>query len=97
MVPRGYEQNLPTECNGPQAGGQGVLHANYIATTLKRRVDGRVPINAKPGPPTILTKEEEEKLCKYCLDMCDMGTLEDERTVAYRIAQNSGRPHLFSY
>ena len=57
-------------------------------TTLKRKVDGLVPIDAKPGPPTVLTKEEEEKLCKYCLDMCDMGyglTVEDVRRVAYRI------------
>ena len=61
-------------------------------TTLKRRVDGKLPLNAKPGPPTVLTKEEE-KLCRYCLDMVDMGyglTVEDVRTVAYRIAHNSG-------
>ena len=67
-------------------------------TTLKRRVDGTVPVNAKPGPATVLTMEEEEKLCKYCFDMCDMGyglTVEDVRSVAYRIAQNSGRPHPF--
>jgi hypothetical protein len=42
-------------------------------TTLKRRIDGEVAIDAKPGPKTVLTKEEEEKLCKYCFDMCDMG------------------------
>ena len=45
-------------------------------TTLKRRVDGTVPVNAKPGPATVLTMEEEEKLCKYCFDMCDMGCKE---------------------
>ena len=68
-------------------------------TTLKRRVDGTVPVNATPGPATMLTMEEEEKLCKYCFDMCDMGyglTVEDVRSVGYCIAQiNSGRPHPF--
>ena len=67
-------------------------------TTLKRRVDGSVPVDARPGPTTVLTREEEEKLCKYCFDMCDMGyglTVEDVRVVAFRIAANSGRQHPF--
>lgn len=67
-------------------------------TTLKRRVDGEVPLNAKPGPPTVLTKEEEDELCNYCFAMCDMGyglTVEDVKRVAFEIASNSGRPHLF--
>ena len=67
-------------------------------TTLKRRVDGEVSLNAKPGPPTVLTREEEKKLCEYYLTMCDMGyglTVEDIRRVAYVIASNSGRPHPF--
>jgi len=66
-------------------------------TTLKRRVDGEVPLNAKPGPPTVLTKEEDE-LCNYCFAMCDMGyglTVEDVKRVAFEIASNSGRPHPF--
>ena len=67
-------------------------------TTLKRRVDGEVPLIAKPGPATVLTKEEEQKLCDYCLKMCDMGyglTVEDVRRTAYQIANTSGRPHPF--
>ena len=67
-------------------------------TTLKRRVDGQVVLQAKPGPPTVLTKEEEEKLCKYCFDMCDMGyglTIEDVKTKAYEIMEKSGRKHPF--
>ena len=42
-------------------------------TTLKRRVDREVSLNAKPGPSTALTRKEEEKLCEYCLTMADMG------------------------
>ena len=67
-------------------------------TTLKRRADGEVSLNAKPGPPTVLTREEEKKLCEFYLTMCDMGyglTVEDIRRVAYVIASNSGRPHPF--
>lgn len=67
-------------------------------TTLKRRVDGEVAVDAKPGPRTVLTKEEEKKLCKYCFDMCDMGyglTVEDVKIKAYEIMENSGRQHPF--
>ena len=66
--------------------------------TLKRRVDGLVALDGRPGPPTILTKQEEDKLCEYCFLMADMGfglTIEAVRSVAYRIAEASGRPHPF--
>ena len=31
--------------------------------SLKRRVDGLVDVDARPGPSTVLTREEEDKLC----------------------------------
>jgi len=40
--------------------------------TLKRRIDGLVPMDARPGPSTIPLRVEEDKLCQYCLDMADM-------------------------
>lgn len=61
-------------------------------------MDGTVPVDARPCLPTVLTKEEEEKLCKYCMDMCDMGygmNVEDARTVAFCITESSGRVHPF--
>ena len=67
-------------------------------TTLKRRVDGLVEVDARPGPSTVLTKQEEDRLCEYCLIMADMGfglTIENVRTVAYRLAEASGRSHPF--
>ena len=67
-------------------------------TTLKRRVDGLVEVDARPGPSTVLSKEEEDRLYEYCLIMADMGfglTIENIRIVAYRIAEASGRPHPF--
>jgi len=66
--------------------------------TLKRRIDGLVPVDARPGPSTVLSCVEEDKLCQYCLDMADMGyglTTEDIKVIAYRIAASSGRPHPF--
>ena len=68
-------------------------------TTLKRRVDDEVAVDSRPGPETVLTSEEEKKLFQYILDMGDMGyglTIEDVRTVAFRIAENSGRKHPFN-
>ena len=67
-------------------------------TTLKRRVDDEVAVEAKPGPGTVLTTVEEQKLFQYILDMCDMGyglTVEDVRALAFQIAEASGRKHPF--
>ena len=66
--------------------------------TLKRRFDGLLAVDARPGPSTVLTREEEDKLYQYCLDMADMGyglTIEDIKVVAYRIVAGSGRSHPF--
>ena len=63
--------------------------------TLKRRVDGLVAVDARPGPSTVLTWEEEDKLCQYCLDMADMGYGLTIEVIAYRIAAGSGRSHPF--
>ena len=62
-------------------------------TSLKRRVDKEIELDARPGPAPVLTKEEEDKLYRYCLDMVDMGyglTTEEVRGVAYRIVEQSG-------
>ena len=60
-------------------------------------VDGLVAVDARPGPSTVLTREEN-KLCQYCLNMADMGyglTIEDIKVVAYHIVAGSGRSHPF--
>ena len=54
--------------------------------TLKRRVDGLVAVDARPGPSTVFTREDEDNLCQYCLDMADMGyglTIEDIKVVKW--------------
>ncbi len=46
---------------------------NVPLETLRRRVNGSVAIDCRPGPKTVLTKDEETKLAKYLLKMCEMG------------------------
>ena len=68
------------------------------ATTLKRKIDTSLPAEAKPGPPTVLSKEEEERLVSYIITMAQMGfglNPHDIRSLAYEIAENSGHNHPF--
>ena len=71
---------------------------NLPVETLRRRVIGAVDIHCRPGPPTVLTEEEEKKLSDYIVKMADIGFglgREDLRMAAFRIADKSGRPHPF--
>jgi hypothetical protein len=67
--------------------------------TLRRRVNGTVPIECKPGPATILSKDEEDRLCEYLIKMADMGYGLNRETVmrlAYTIVDRAGRKHPFT-
>ena len=71
---------------------------NVPVETLRRRVAGSVTLDCKPGPPTILTAEEESRLAEYVVQMCDMGfglSREDVMQTAYAIVDKSGRKHPF--
>ena len=71
---------------------------NVPVETLRRRVNGTVGMNCKSGPPTILTKEEEDKLYDYLVKMADMGyglTREIVMRLAYTIAEKLHRKHPF--
>ena len=46
---------------------------NVPVETLRRRVTGKVDIDCRPGPRTVLTKEEEDKIAQYLIKMADMG------------------------
>lgn len=64
--------------------------------TLRWRVAGIVDIDCRPGPPTVLTKEEESRLADYCVTMADMGfglTRETVMAMAYAIVEKTGREH----
>ena len=52
----------------PSLNGWGLSDGVPVAT-LKRRIDGLVPMDARPGLSIIL----KDKLCEYCLDMADIG------------------------
>ena len=71
---------------------------NVPVETLRRRVTGSVSLECRPGPPTVLTGEEESRLAQYIVDMADMGFglgKEDVMHVAYLIAEKLGRRHPF--
>ena len=59
---------------------------NAPVESLRRRVLGTVSVDCRPGPPTILTTEEEDRLCKYIIEMADIGfglTREDINRLPY--------------
>ena len=58
-------------------GGKGLREAsrlyNVPVESLRRRVTGMVDMDCRPGPPTVLTKSEEEEIVQYLIQMADMG------------------------
>ena len=83
--------------------GKGLREAarlyNVPVETLRRRVNGSVSIDCKPGPPTVLLREEEDKVAEYLITMADMGYGVNRETVmhiAYTIAEKTGRKHPFT-
>ena len=71
---------------------------NVPVETLRRRTAGLVSLDCRPGPPTILTSEEETRLAQYCIAMADMGfglTREGVMAMAYAIVDKTGRDHPF--
>ncbi len=72
---------------------------NVPLESLRRRVNGSVPLYCRPGPPTVLTDEEEKLLAEYLIKMADMGFgLSRERVMstAYSIVTKSHRQHPFN-
>ena len=71
---------------------------NIPIETLRRRVIGTVALDTRPGPSTVLSKEEEDLLSKYVVDMADMGfglSREDVMRMAFVIAEKTGKQHPF--
>jgi len=46
---------------------------NIPVETIRWCVNGSVRMECKPGPPTVLTDEEEDKLVSCLISMADMG------------------------
>ena len=71
---------------------------NVPVETLRRRTSGQVRLHCKPGPPTVLTEDEEARLADYLITMADMGfglTREDVMGMAFAIVEKTQRPHPF--
>jgi len=50
-------------------------------------------VDCKPGPCSVFSKGEEERLSSYCVQMADMGfrlSKEDIMRTAYILAEKSG-------
>ena len=71
---------------------------NVPIETLRRRVGGQVDIDCRPGPQTVLSKDEESRLEEYCIEMADRGfglSREDVMRFAFQIAEKMKKPHPF--
>ena len=71
---------------------------NVPVETLRRRIMGVVEMDTRPGPPTVHSKEEEDLLAKYVVEMVDMGyglSREDVMRMAFTIAERTGKKHPF--
>jgi hypothetical protein len=69
-----------------------------VPIETERRVSGQVDIECGPGPPTVLSKDEESRLEEYCIEMADRGfglSREDVMRFAYQIAEKMKKPHPF--
>lgn len=82
--------------------GTGIREAsrlyNVPIETLRRRVTGQVEIGCRPGPTTVLTKEEEDQVERYLIQMADMGfglTSEAIMHMVYVIVEKCQRHHPF--
>ena len=83
--------------------GKGLREAsrlyNVPVETLRRQTTGKVELDCKPGPSTVLTKEEEDRLNTYLIQMAEMGfglTSEDVMQMAYVIVDKSRQTHPFT-
>ena len=89
-------------CRAVKNGSMGLREAarahNVPVETLRRHVVGSVGLDCRPGPQTVLTREEEARLVEYCVTMADMGfglTREGMMAMAYAIVEKNGRSHPF--
>jgi len=67
-------------------------------TTLRNHILGTVQSGARPGPPTVLTNEEEEEIVKWTIQMSQIGhgqTRQQVTEVVKRILDRTKRPNSF--
>jgi hypothetical protein len=67
-------------------------------STLSDHVLGKVELGKKPGPPPVLTPEEEKYLIQWTIDMYEIGYGQMRRQVTEmvkKILDKDGRPKSF--
>jgi len=67
-------------------------------STFSDYVSGKVEVGSRPGPPSVLTKAEEDKLVDYCLHMAKCGygrTREQVCLTVKKFTDRDGRPNPF--
>lgn len=67
-------------------------------STFSDYVSGKVEVGSRPGPPSVLTKAEEDKLVDYCLHMAKCGygrTREQVCLTVKKFIDRDGRPNPF--
>ncbi len=96
------EESMVAATNSVLHDNKGLREASRLYNvpfeTLRRRVNGTVVAGCKPGPSTILTEEEEDRLARYLVQMSEMGFGLSRDTVmhlAYTIVDKIQRKHPF--
>lgn len=96
------EESMMAAVKSIHDNGKGLREAarlhNIPVETLRRHASGSVEPGCKPGPHTVLTDEEEDRLARYLVQMADMGFGLSRETVmemAFTIVQKSQRSHPF--
>ena len=68
------EESMEAALNSIHHENKGLREAARIPVeTLRRHANGSVEAGCKPGPSTVLTDEEEDRLATYLVEMADMG------------------------
>jgi len=96
------EESMMAAVKSIHDNGKGLREAarlhNIPVETLRRHASGSVEPGCKPGPHTVLTDEEEDRLARYLVQMANMGFGLSRETVmemAFTIVQKSQRSHPF--
>lgn len=85
------ENNMIAAIESVRGGGKSIREAaaefNVPKSTLGDRVKGRVVHGAKNGPKTLLTKEDEEKLAAYLIDVSKKGYGKSKEIIIFMATQ----------
>jgi len=96
------EESRVAATNSVLYDNRGLREASRLpnVSQLRRHVTGSVEADCKPGPSTVLTEGEEDRLARHLLQMSEMGFGLSHDTVmhlAYQIVHKAQRNHPFKH